>query len=112
MQSSVGANIKRIRIAKGISQNGLAKLSSVSQSAISSIEATTKSPSIDTIFLIAKALGVSIVELIFDPDELKQLTALGDELDENLLKTLRRLTPHEQQRMMDYAEGMIAARKD
>jgi transcriptional regulator with XRE-family HTH domain len=112
MPNSVGKNIKRLREAKGISQNGLAKMSNVSQSAISSIEATTKSPSVDTVFLLAKALGVSVTSILFSPEELEKLTAMGDELDNELLDVIRQLSPQDQQRLKDFAEGLIAARKE
>lgn len=112
MPNNVGKNIKRLREARGISQNGLSKLSSVSQSAISAIESTTKSPSIDTVFLISKALNVSVGEILFDQEDIQKLTALGDELDTELFNLIRQLSPQDQQRVKDFAEGMIAARKE
>lgn len=57
--------IAKIRKKQGLSQNQLAKLSGVPQSVICDIESgKTKYPRIDTVAAIAKALGVTIGELI------------------------------------------------
>lgn len=53
------------RKAKGLSQNQLAKIAGVPQSVISDIEnGKTEAPRIDTLQAIAKALEVSIDELL------------------------------------------------
>ena len=57
-------NMVRIRKAKRISQEQLAKQSGISQSSISFIETGQNSPTIFTAQKIADALGVSLVELI------------------------------------------------
>lgn len=50
---------------KGISQNRLAKMSGVPQSVICDIESgKTKFPRVDTLAAIAKALGVTLSDLI------------------------------------------------
>ena len=57
--------IAEMRKKQGLSQNKLAKLSGVPQSVICDIESgKTKYPRVDTIAAIAKALGVSIGDLI------------------------------------------------
>ena len=62
--SICGENIKRIRQFKRISQNKLAKEAGIAQSALSAIESSVKNPSIETVQMIAGALGVSISELL------------------------------------------------
>lgn len=57
-------NMVRIRKAKRISQEQLAKQSGISQSSISFIETGQNSPTIFTAQKIAVALGVSLIELI------------------------------------------------
>ena len=64
---SVGKRIQAIREKQGLSQNKLAMLSKVSQSALSDLEAEVNSPRYDTLVLIAKALDVSISELAGEP---------------------------------------------
>ena len=57
--SAVGQRIKQERERRGVSQYRLAKLSGVSQPTISAIEADdqTRSPAVDTVEKIARALG-------------------------------------------------------
>lgn len=62
--SDIGANISAKLKELDLSQNRLAKLSGISQSNISSIINATKSPSVETIRLIADALGCTVSELI------------------------------------------------
>lgn len=64
MTSDIGNKIHEYRTEKGISQNKLAKLAGVSQAGLSAIESSTKSPSISTVERIAKALNVSVAELM------------------------------------------------
>ena len=67
-QSAIGPAIRAIRKEKGISQNQLAKKAGISQSGLSSIENTTKNPSIQTIKLICEALDVSPEIFFYDND--------------------------------------------
>jgi len=63
--SNVSKNIKRHRKAKKLSQDKLSKLADISQATIIKIESGgIQSPTIDTVQKIAKALGVSIDDLI------------------------------------------------
>ena len=112
MPSNVGIAIKTIREQKGLSQNQLAKKSGISQSAISSIESTTKSPSIDTVFEIASALGISITDLLSVSDGInKEKPTVSDGgLDEELVNLLVDLSPPEVQRAKDFVAGIKAAR--
>ncbi len=50
--------LKKIRDSKGLTQPQLAKLSGISQSYISEIENTLKTPTLDTIEKLANALQV------------------------------------------------------
>ena len=55
--------LKEMRVARGLSQLQLAKLSKVSYGYISELENGKKSPTIDTICRLAKALGCKPEEL-------------------------------------------------
>lgn len=57
-------NIKMARFDMGITQKDLAKKSKVSQSTIAHIEMGTKSPSIETLSKLAKALKLKTYELL------------------------------------------------
>jgi transcriptional regulator with XRE-family HTH domain len=62
---TLGAVLKQIREAKGLSQLDLAKRAKVSQGYLSDLEARQKkNPGIETLRRIAKALGVPVTELL------------------------------------------------
>ncbi|MEN6459966.1 MAG: helix-turn-helix transcriptional regulator [Syntrophomonas sp.] len=62
---SLGEQIREIRSALGWSQFRLAEKAGISQSVISDIESGRRNnPSIKTLWKIAKALGVSLSELL------------------------------------------------
>lgn len=57
-------NLKRIRAAKGISQGDVVKATGIDKAMISNIENGKTNPTLSTIAKLAKAVGVSIDELI------------------------------------------------
>ncbi len=61
---TIGKRISFERERRGLSQNKLAKLAKISQSALSDIEAGNNSPRYDSLVIIAKALEVDIACLI------------------------------------------------
>jgi transcriptional regulator with XRE-family HTH domain len=64
MRRLVGANLKRIRQEKGITQEQLADVSGFSQQYISGLEQGRRNPTIVTLYELANALGVSHMELV------------------------------------------------
>ena len=60
----LGENLKRIRTAKGISQGKISRILKVDKSFISNIENGKTNPTLATIAKIAKAVGVSVGELM------------------------------------------------
>lgn len=60
----LGKNLKRIRTAKGISQGEIGRILEVDKSFISNIENGKTNPTLSTIAKIAKAVGVSVGELM------------------------------------------------
>ena len=60
----LGKNLKRIRIKKGISQGDIVRTLGMPKSFISSIENGKTNPTLATIAKIAKAIGVSVGELM------------------------------------------------
>ena len=62
---TVSRNIRKLRKAKGLSQDKLSRLADVSHATIIKIESGgIQSPTIDTVQKIAKAFGVDVDELI------------------------------------------------
>ena len=63
--STIGKNIKRYRQNKGLSQDKLSKLADLSLNTVVKIELDeSPNPTIETIQRIAKALGVSVDDLL------------------------------------------------
>ena len=63
--STIAKNIKKYRKEKGLSQDKLSRLADVSHATIIKIESGgIQSPTIDTVQKIAKALGVSLDDLM------------------------------------------------
>lgn len=104
-----GARLVALRKSLKMSQATLAATSGVSQSAISMIEKGLRSPSEDTMRLLAKALNVSTTFLMDEQEQDPPMTE--EDLDNALVKMLVDLTPEELQRVMDFAAGVRAARE-
>ena len=60
----LGKNLKRIRIKKGISQGDIVRTLGMPKSFVSSIENGKTNPTLATIAKLAKALGVSVKDLV------------------------------------------------
>ncbi len=69
MRRLVGANLKRVRQEKGLTQERLAEVSGFSQQYISGLEQGRRNPTIVTLYELAIALGVSHVELVMPVQE-------------------------------------------
>jgi transcriptional regulator with XRE-family HTH domain len=67
----VAMRIKSLRLERDWSQAELASRAGISQGAIQAIEARTKSPTLRTLDLIAKALGVQVASLLVRLREVK-----------------------------------------
>jgi transcriptional regulator with XRE-family HTH domain len=60
----LGANIKKIRTAKNMTQGDICRKLEVDRAYMSNIESGNKNPTLSTITNLAKALGVSVDELL------------------------------------------------
>lgn len=96
-------NLKKTMKEMKISQNKLSKISNISQSNISTILSSTKSPNLDTVAKIAKALGVSISFLI---GECEENTYNKDE--DRLLSIFRLLNEQGKQMLLANAETCLS----
>lgn len=68
MRRLVGRNTKKIRLAKGLTQEQLAELSGFSQQYISDLERGCRNPTVVSVYELAQALGVHYLELL-QPDK-------------------------------------------
>jgi transcriptional regulator with XRE-family HTH domain len=64
MLKKLGANIARIRNKKGLSQSELSAIADIEKATVGHIELGTRNPTIKTLFKLAKALDVSLSELV------------------------------------------------
>ena len=64
LSQKLGENLKRIRTKKGISQGDIARTLDVHKGYISNIENGKTNPTLATIAKLAKAIGVSVGELM------------------------------------------------
>jgi transcriptional regulator with XRE-family HTH domain len=69
MRRLVGRNVRRIRKAKGLTQEVLAEVAGVSQQYVSDLERGRRNPSVITLYVLAQAMGVSHVDLVMPDGE-------------------------------------------
>ena len=64
MRRLVGSNVRRVRLAKGLTQEQLAERSGFTQHYLSGLEQGKRNPTVVTVFEIAQALQVDHLELL------------------------------------------------
>ncbi|AMA74329.1 MULTISPECIES: helix-turn-helix domain-containing protein [Aneurinibacillus] len=97
----VSKRLTEIRESLGLSKNQLAKMSGVSQSFISYIEAGQRQPTLDIIERLCSALGITVIQFLSDD---------SDQLPPDLLQlieTAKKLTPEERKKVTDMLQTML-----
>lgn len=115
MEMNIGTNIKRLRLAKDMTQEQLASLLSVSTAAVSKWEARNTYPDVTLLFPLAELFGVTIDELLgydeakakADVDailsEYRNLGVAGNfAAREKLIRQARKKYPHDFRVMVAY----------
>lgn len=91
---NTGLRLKEVRERIGMSQYRLAKVSGISQSTISDIENGKMSPSVDTMYRLCSALGVTLSEFFSDEqpssDRISRLTPEQRQALDKFLETLEK----------------------
>ena len=78
---SLGENMKKFRKEKKLTQFDLANISGLSRSYIADVERNRYSPSLDTLNTLAKALEISVSELIGEQsNKLKKANTINNEI--------------------------------
>jgi transcriptional regulator with XRE-family HTH domain len=67
MRRLVAHNVKRIRLEKGLTQEQFSDISGFSQQYVSGLETGRRNPTVVTLYELAKALGVSHMDLLQPP---------------------------------------------
>ncbi len=83
MELNIGNNIKRLRLAKGLTQEQLAELLTISTAAVSKWEARNTYPDITMLFPLAEIFGVTVDELL-GYDEAKAKADVDQILEQHL----------------------------
>ena len=110
--------IKSLRKKKGLSQAQIAIKLGITQGAISQWEHGLTEPASDQLLALAQIFGVSVYELKgVDEPKQKEPTASDGQtspVDGNLAEMYAKfslLSPADQQRVLDFAEGILSARE-
>jgi transcriptional regulator with XRE-family HTH domain len=64
MRKLVGRNFARLRADAGLTQEVVAERAKLSQQYVSGLERGQRNPTVETLYAVAQALGVSHVELV------------------------------------------------
>ena len=64
VKNNLGRNVKELRLSSNMSRTDLAVKAKVRQSLISKMESGKGNPTLDSIVKIARALGVTVIELL------------------------------------------------
>lgn len=103
--STVGDNIKRMREAANMSQNGLAKRAGIAQATLSAIERSTKNPSVETVKLLAVALGCTVSDLMGDDPKTEKAQEIpSDPLRASIIRDYDLLPPEARQLVRQYID--------
>lgn len=92
----IGARIKHFRELKNLSTNRLANMAGISQSYLRDIELENKNPSIEVIYQLCKALGVSLPEFFSDETNLFE--------EDPLLKSIFKLNPDQREALLAFLQ--------
>ena len=91
LKAQIGTNISNLRRSQGLTQAGLAEKVNYSDKAVSKWERGESVPDILTLVSIAEVLGVTVDDLLKDPNALPEQTgAVQQAMDQVVQKTLKR----------------------
>ena len=103
--ASTGSRLKKLREAAGLSQRELARQLGQDQSNIHYWESTGKAPRSDVLVPMAKALGVTVEELLGQPKP-SRVTAPGGRARQ-LFEAVSRMPRRQQDKVLDILEPFV-----
>lgn len=105
--SPFGENLRKIRNARGMSQEEFADLLGTSKQVISRYETAQRSPKVSTVAEYAAKLGVSIAELTGDPlSSMRSAFSLDGQVAQKLRELGAQLSPYSSDYDADRADLM------
>ena len=99
----IGANIRKYRIQKDVSQEHLALESGIHPAYISKLARGEKCPTIDTLYRLAKALGIPVYKLIDIDGDMDNISDTAYKIQ----KSLRELNIEQQNRVADLIDEIV-----
>src|SRR3954467_12416128 len=66
--NTIAGNVRRLRAARGLSAAGLAREAGVARAALAELEAGRGNPTVETLYGLAKVLGVTFADLLIEAD--------------------------------------------
>ena len=100
----IGANIRKYRIQRDVSQEHLALESGIHPAYISKLERGEKCPTIDTLYRLAKALGIPVYKLIDIDGEVNNISDTAYKIQ----KSISDLSTDQQNRVADLIDEIVA----
>ncbi len=99
----IGANIRKYRIHRDVSQEHLALESGIHPAYISKLERGEKCPTIDTLYRLARALGIPIYKLIDIDGDMDNISDNAYKIQ----KSLSDLTPDQQAHVAELIDEIV-----
>ena len=99
----IGANIRKYRVQRDVSQEHLALESGIHPAYISKLERGEKCPTIDTLYRLARALGIPIYKLIDIDGDIDNISDTAYKIQ----KSLSDLSAEQQNRVADLIDEIV-----
>ena len=100
----IGANIRKYRIQRDVSQEHLALESGIHPAYISKLERGEKCPTIDTLYRLAKALRIPVYKLIDIDGDIDNISDTAYKIQ----KSLSNLSTEQQNRIADLIDEIVS----
>ena len=103
----IGANIRKYRIQRDLSQEHLALESGIHPAYISKLERGEKCPTIDTLYRLARALGIPVYKLIDIDGDIDNISDTAYKIQ----RSISDLPPEKQNRVAALIDEVVALMK-
>ncbi|NGZ74503.1 helix-turn-helix domain-containing protein [Saccharibacillus alkalitolerans] len=103
----IGSKLRYLRKARHLSSVELAQRANVSQSSISDIECNRRSPRLNTLSSLSRALGIPLSELL-PVDDLLEHPLKKEERE--LLELFDRMDGNQQQHLLEFLKSLAAVK--
>jgi len=100
----IGANIRKYRVQRDVSKEHLALESGIHPAYISKLERGEKCPTIDTLYRLARALGIPIYKLIDIDGDIDNISDTAYKIQ----KSLGDLSTEQQNRVADLIDEIVS----